>query len=438
MSALGGVAAALERRLAAAQASGRLPSVAGAVWRSGEERARVGLGDPAPGADVQYRMGSITKTFTAVLVLQLRDEGRLRLDDPLDAHVPGTPAGDRPLRDLLAHLSGLRREPRGPFWEASPGPGADPFLADLHADDVVLPARRVHHYSNVAYGLLGQVVERASGASYRDALQRRLLDPLALVDTSYLPRAPHATGYRVEPFTDRRHEEPATDTGAMAPAGQLWSTPRDLCRWGTFLADPDPSVLAPDTADEMCEPVVLVDLVGWRLAHGLGPQLFRRGDRVLVGHGGSMPGFVAGLVVDRPSRTAVAVCTNAWWALRGTDLATDVLEDVLAAEPAAPPPWTPATSPDGLAELLGHWWWRGIAFAATTDGALLRVGPAADPRGPRASRFRPDIGDRYVGVSGPERGERLEVVRADDGHVRYLVMAGWILTRTPDSPDAGP
>lgn len=430
----------LRRRLADAQRDARLPSLSAVVTRSGEPELRAAFGAPEPAGDLQFRIGSITKTFTAVLVLQLRDEGRLRLDDQVGEHVPETAVGDLLIRDLLSHVSGLRREPEGAFWEAAPGRPAHELLDAVRPDDKVLPSRRAWHYSNVAYGLLGLVVERRRSLPYADALRQRILDPLGLDDTSYLPRAPFATGLRVHPFADAVVPEPAVDTRAMAPAGQLWSTPGDLCRWGTFLADPVEEVLAPATVDEMCAPVVLDDPETWAGGAGLGLQLFRCGERVLVGHGGSMPGFVAGLAVARRAQVAAAVCANAWQGIDAAGLACDLVTGVLDGDPVLPEPWAPTRIPPGLEQLLGIWWWRGVQVVAYAADGALHLGRAPAPRGPGAVRYQPHPTepDAFVAVSGWDQGECLRVQRDLDGGITCLDAATFLLTRDPDDPRGGP
>src|SRR3954452_11663644 len=115
-------------RTARAQRDGRAPSLVAGGVRDGALAWSVGRGDVAePHDDVQYRLGSISKTVTAVVVLRLRDEGRLGVDDTLDRHLPGTPLGDRTIGQLLAHLAGASAESPGGWWERTPGGS----LADL-------------------------------------------------------------------------------------------------------------------------------------------------------------------------------------------------------------------------------------------------------------------------------------------------------------------
>ena len=128
---------------------------------------------PARPLDTQYRIGSITKTITAVLVLQLVRDGRLGLDDPVssvlgDAGLAGTPLARTTLRGLLAHHAGLPSEPVGDWWERSPGLTWDELVAANAGARPVFPARQQFHYSNLAYALLGEAVARVHGSPWWD------------------------------------------------------------------------------------------------------------------------------------------------------------------------------------------------------------------------------------------------------------------------------
>ncbi|MEV0005917.1 serine hydrolase domain-containing protein [Micromonospora sp. NPDC050980] len=420
--------------VARAQAEGRGPSLALGVVRDGDLAHLALAGEqPRPDGDTQYRIGSITKTMTAVLVMQQRDAGRLALDDPLDKHLPGTPVGALTLRHLLGHAGGLQREPDGGWWERAEGMDLDTLLAGLTPDKIAHPPHRVYHYSNLAYGLLGGALERITGTPWIELLTDRLLTPLGMRRTTFRPSEPYARGFVVHPWHETLRAEPLTETGAMAPAGQLWSTVEDLARWAAFLADPDPALLDPATLTEMCVPVAISDLDSWTGGHGLGVELYRVGDRVYVGHGGSMPGYVAGLVVHRPTRTAVVDFANSY-GLRGghhvSGLARDVLTRVLDAEPAAPAPWRPADPPaDELVELTGRWWWMGGEYEFRVDAAGDLVGGQV---GRPLLRFTPEGPDRWRGRSGPQDGEILTVVRDASGAAVALDIATFVLTRTPD------
>ncbi len=427
----------LHRDVAARQARWRCTGVSAAVCRAGQPvwSGHVGAADAAGaplGDDVAFRIGSITKTFTAVLVLQCRDAGLLDLDDPLERHLPGTPHGALTLRRMLSHLSGLQREPAGEIWMQPEGPDRAALLAGLADAEAVLPPARRWHYSNLAYTLLGEIVGRLRGGRWDEALAAHLLEPLGLTRTTLRRTAPHALGYLTDPYADRLVEEPEFPGNAFAPAGELWSTTSDLSRWGAFLADPDPAVLAPQTLDAMCMPQSMWDPEAWTLGWGLGLMLTRRGDRILVGHDGAMPGFLAGLAVRRPEKVAAVVFANTSAGADPGVLAADLALRVVDDDPQVVPPWSPGPGvPDGLEELLGVWWSEGNQFAfSVAAGRLEARGAAAPPDRPPAVFERQDT-DVFRTVSGREHGELLRVIRAPDGRVAHLTWATYPVTRRP-------
>ncbi|MFI5492243.1 serine hydrolase domain-containing protein [Actinoplanes sp. NPDC051859] len=418
---------------ARAQSAGRAPSLALAVVRDRSLLHFTGAGEtPPPDPKTQYRLGSITKTLTATMVMQLRDEGFFALDDLLYRHLPGTPVGGITLRQLLAHVSGLQREPDGPWWERRDVGNVEELLRELAFDKIAGPPFRTYHYSNLAYGLIGAVLERVTGDSWTDLVGKRVLDPLGMKRTTYSPVEPYARGYVVHALDGTLHEEPRPDSGAMAPAGQLWSTVTDMAKWAAFLADPAPTVLSRETVDEMCTPVVMQDET-WTAGHGLGPELHRVGERIYVGHGGSMPGYVSQLLVHRASRTGVIAFANSY-GLRGTSIravALETLTAVLDAEPEPPLPWRPAPAPAGeAAELCGRWWWMGGEYEVTATGAELVMAPVGySARGPW--RFTREAPDRWRGTAGVNVGEILAVLRSADGEVDKLDIATFVFSRDP-------
>jgi CubicO group peptidase (beta-lactamase class C family) len=333
---------------------------------------------------------------------------------------------------LLAHVSGLQREPAGEWWERVAGVDVDRLLSNLTPDKAALPPYRTYHYSNLAYGLLGAVAERIAGEPWSAQVGKRLLDPLDMTRTTYHATEPFARGYVVHPWHGTLREEPRHDSGAMAPAGQLWSTAADLVKWAAFLADPVPSVLSPATVAQMCAPLAMDDPDSWTAGHGLGLQLWRRGERVYVGHTGSMPGYVAVLAVHRPSRTGVVAFANAYTLVDGSvgALGMRLLGTVLDREPARITPWRPAGAgpPAEIEPLTGRWWWMGKEFEVAWDDELLMY-PLADRSA--VWRFTPDGTDRWRCHSGMNDGEILAVRRAPDGTVDALDVATFIFERKP-------
>ncbi|WP_371501837.1 beta-lactamase family protein [Kitasatospora sp. NBC_00374] len=441
---LPGTRRALLHRLATAQAEGRTPSMLGAVVRDGRPvwaGARSMLDGHAPTDDVQYRIGSLTKTFAAVLVLRLRDEGLLDLADPIERHLPGTVAGAATVAQLLSHTSGLAAETPGPWWERTDG-ALRPELADvLHGQPLRHPAGRRFHYSNPGYALLGALVERLRGEEWGQVLRREVLEPLGMTRTTLLPEAPHAGGFAVHPWADAMLPEPLTDTGRMAAAGQLWSTAADLARWAAFLAAGDGKVLAPQTLAEMRRPAAVPEGEDWSAGYGLGLQLLRHDGRLLYGHTGSMPGFRAGLwVCESEGVAGVALANSTSGTPSPATVAADLVRIVAEHEPRLPRPWRPLADLDqALLALTGPWYWGAQAFALRLrDGRALELAPLGPPGG-RVSRFRAEADGSWTGLDGYYAGESLRVVRAPDGSVGHLDLGSFVLTREPYGPaDAVP
>ena len=431
------LAGTLDRILAIAQSEQRMPSVSAAVFRDGEVIWRSALGSAdvergeAATTDHAYRIGSITKTFTAVCILQLRDAMVLDLDDQLRTHIPEAPVG-LTLRDALAHLSGLQREPPGEIWETLTPPSREELLGGLEDAERVLRPGEAWHYSNLAFGLLGEVVTRRGESGFEDALRARVLEPLGLSHTGFDPRGARATGYYVDPYSDRVTLEPdPVGVGPTAAIGWLWSTVGDLARFGDFLATGRDGVLARETLDEMARLRTMVDEAHWSLGWGLGVGLYRRGERVYVGHGGAMPGFLASLCVHRQERTGAAVLVNTSANTSPERVALDLADAVLDALPRAPVPWLPGDVPDDAVLLLGRWWSEGSELALTWTAGRLRLEAFSYPEGRNVSWLAREADDRWRIVEGRELGELLRVVRDDAGAPVKLYVATYPLTRAP-------
>lgn len=413
-------------RLARGQANGRLPSVAAGVVADGRLGWAAGRGWTADGeidADTQYRIGSITKPLTAVLVLRLRDEGLLRLDDAVGDHLPGFELPSRTLGQLLSHASGLRAEPPGEWWERIDGPPWQEVAAGIGSADLLFNAGHRFHYSNVGYGALGEIVARKRGRPWIECLTDEVLRPLEMNRTTFGPQPPHARGYAVHPFADLLLDEPHTSLGGLASAGQLWSTVRDMARLVTFLLGDTGGVLSGETVAEMQQPAPVDDTRGPWSSYGYGVQVHRLDARTVVGHGGSVPGFLAVVAAEPDEQAGVVVLANATAGMEG-DLATDLLAIVRDREPRVVAPWrpSPAIAEDVVAR-LGAWYWGPMAFhlRLRPDGDL-EIAPAG--AGGRGARFTA-IEGRWIGRNGYYAGEELRF--ADD----HLDIGTFVFTRSP-------
>lgn len=426
----------LGRLLRLEQSRHRIPSLVAAVVRDGELAwaDAIGSGDgrsgPAVDVDWQYRIGSLTKTFVAVGILRLADEGLLDIHDHVERHLPGTPVGDMMIIDLLAQQSGIRAETDAPWWERSLGLGWPTLESQLALRS---EARGIFHYSNVGYGVLGKIIARHRGRPWSESLAEEILTPLGMTRTSIRPEPPYADGWAVHPHADVIMPEPEHDAEAMAPAGQLWSTVADLGKWANFLQVGDPAILSEPARLAMRVPRAVIDLPGeaWTAAYGLGLQVFNNGGRRRYGHGGSMPGFQASLRYDDEGDAVIMLC-NTTAGGSGT-LATELFNLVAEHAPKDPPVWAADAGQADLLELTGTWYWGPAPYElrAASDG-WLELRPHNNGRG---SRFRPEGADRWIGLDGYYLGETLRPSRVD-GKVHHWDLASFRLTRTPYDPDA--
>jgi CubicO group peptidase (beta-lactamase class C family) len=425
----------LSRLVAAAQSEWRLPSVSAGLLRDGQIVWKESLGIKEPGVsatpELQYRIGSITKMFCAVAVMQLRDAGELGLDDPLSKHLPDVPQKGPTLRRMLSHTSGLQREPVGEIWETLQPPSREELLASMAEAEMVLAPGLAFHYSNLAFALLGEVVARKAGRRFEEYADERILRPLGLRRTTWRREEPAARGYFVDPWDDRLREEADLEPDSTQSVGGLWSTVEDLLRWAWFFCDPDPAVLAPGSVEEMRGVQVIRD-ERWRLGHGLGLMLMRRGDRVYAGHGGAMPGYLSGLMFSAADRVAGVVLTSTSATAEPEELAISLCEQALALEPVASEAWEPGEAPpDELTGVPGRWWSEGEEFVFRFRKGRLE---AKVPR----SVLPPGVFERveadvYRTVSGRESGELLRLVRDESGAVVKLYWATYPFTRQPET-----
>ncbi len=206
--------------------------------------------------DSVFRIASMTKAFTALAVLQLRDEGKLRLDDLAEAYVPEMkgwtyPTADSPrirVRDLLHHVGGLVTDDPWGDWQQILS--HEDFAKMIAAG---VPFNRApqsaYEYSNYGYALLGRIIAAASGMAYNDYVQSRILTPLGMSSTGYevgaVPRDRLAIGYRWE--NERWSTEPEMRDGAFGAMGGLVTSANDYAKWVAFLLSAWPPRDDPDT-----------------------------------------------------------------------------------------------------------------------------------------------------------------------------------------------
>jgi CubicO group peptidase (beta-lactamase class C family) len=446
-----------ERAARKAQAGGRIPALSVALHRADREPWVFTVGDSGNtahplGPDSRFRIGSVTKTFTAVLVMQARDDGLLDLDRPIAEYLDVPAHGDATLRRLLSHTAGFQREPFGDVWDTLISPDDVALISGLDRAERVLPNARRFHYSNLGVAVLGQIVAKLRGGTWAEILGERILGPLGLTATTIEPPPQAAVGYLVDNWSDAARPEPRTDLAGVSPAAQLWSTAQDMAKWASFLvspatADPDGKVLAASSLDEMRWPVTTTDENLWAAGFGLGLILVPQGSRIThVGHDGAMPGFLAGVYGrrggdDTPAGLGCAVLGSSGTARETIDLAHELLRLAAELEPADIKPWTPAApAPLAYRSALGPWWSEGQQFHfAWHDGTLqARLADVATGTPPAAFQPLPGQPDALRTVAGREAGELLRITRDDRGEIVRMHWATYRFTRVQEGFDGGP
>ncbi|MEQ1894054.1 MAG: serine hydrolase domain-containing protein [Planctomycetota bacterium] len=279
--------------------------------------------------DDLFQIGSCTKTFTAALLVQAAAKGELELDDPLGQWLDGEHAlpdwvHDVTLRQLATHTSGLPGNPVNRRNRAE-GPGImEPYsteelyagLADTRTNGT--PGGR-WSYSNLGYGLLGHVLERATEQSYEKLLRSRVLVPLGMNDSGIQPSAEQearfAPGYW--PNDSERVARPRWRFGAVCGFGGLFSSGRDMARYASaLLANEDAGPFTAGTREVLFTPVIDIQPAR-KMAFGF---FVDRIDGVeFVGHGGEVDSYSSSLTVQRSANLAVVVLAN-----RGADSAERV------------------------------------------------------------------------------------------------------------------
>jgi CubicO group peptidase (beta-lactamase class C family) len=274
-----------------------------------------------------YSICSISKLFTSVGVMQLRDAGRVRLDDPVSQHLAWFDIQDKypnappvTLQGILTHSSGLPRESNHPYWSAPDFsfPTREQIMEGLSHQEELYPAFEYYQYSNLGLTLAGEVVAAASGETYDDYIRANILDPLGMNSTyTDIPVEEHgqrmAVGYSTKRRDGSRPAVTVFEARGIAPAAGYASTVEDLAKFASWqfrvLHGGANEVLSRNTLREM-QRVHWID-PDWEAKRGLGFGMWRVDDKTYVGHGGSCPGYQSHLNIDPAGKVATIFMTNA-------------------------------------------------------------------------------------------------------------------------------
>jgi CubicO group peptidase (beta-lactamase class C family) len=273
-----------------------------------------------------YSICSISKLFTAIAILQLRDQGKFDLDDQISEYLTwfnlqqtypeGAPIT---IRSLLTHSSGVPRDSDYPYWADPdfPFPSKEKVIKKLAEQKTLYPASFVYQYSNLGMALLGFLIEEVSGLKYEDYVDKYILLPLKLNNTRpYMPeplrKGKLATGYSVESRDGKREELEFFQPKGLAPAAGYSSTVEDLAKFISWqfhiVENPKDPILNGNTLKEM-QRINWID-PDWKNPRGLGFGIYKTEGVTMIGHAGSCPGYLSQLKMLTDKKLGFIVMIN--------------------------------------------------------------------------------------------------------------------------------
>jgi len=259
-----------------------------------------------------YRLASLTKQFTATAIMLLKEDGRLRYDDPIDRFLPGLPPAARgvTIRMLLTHTSGLwAYEDFVPDSQTTQVHDADVPQLIGHADSTYFPPGSAYRYSNTGYALLSLIVERASGKSFATFLHDRIFAPLAMNATVAYENgistvANRAYGYTLDSGRVTRTDQ--SSTSAVLGDGGVYTSIDDMAKWNAAL-DAHTLVSAADQREAWTSAMTTR---GARVGYGFGWFVDSASDGPRLRHHGETVGFTNAILKIPARRLTVVILTN--------------------------------------------------------------------------------------------------------------------------------
>ena len=379
----------------------------------------------------KFRMASHSKLFTSTAIMQLRDAGKLRLDDPVSKYLPWfkiKPAepddSEITIEELVTHSSGLPRE-AGPHWTTHDFPTADQVRAYIGEHQAVYSPEVRWKYSNLALGIAGMIVEAVSGQKYSDYVRQHIFEPLGMSESSVDRQVEDlAVGYgRLMPDGSRK-KMPFIDARGLGPATGITSNVEDMAKFVSLQFRSGRvggvQILSSGALREMHRVRVLEN--DWTRGNAIGFAVNRDRDKVYVGHGGSYPGYKTQTTIDLEGKVGVIVLTNEDDG-NPAPIAMHLMRTVgqAVAKAGAPAPKTPAWKAS----------WSRFAGRYSNEGGetevielnqrLVTINPDGD--NPEAQQRLEPLGDGRFRLEAPAGGGPVgEIVRFVEENGRVVRM----------------
>ena len=419
------------------------------IWARGFGYADVARAVPAT-PQTLYSIASITKLFTVTMLMQLRDAGKVGLDEPVARYVPafGPPArfsnpGPITFRHLASHTAGLDKDFPFSYWETLEVPPIEALVASLPRAERVFPTLTAFKYSNIGMATLGYACQLIAGQPYTDYVMEHIVRPLGMAGSGFVltseMRARMAVGYwrtragttpEVAPFF-RDH-----DLGGLAATGGLYASVEHIARFMALQFRDGPAggsqILTGATLREMHAPVFLRD--GWQRAVGLGWWLGRVHDDTYIGHGGDHPGFNCDIKLVPELRLGVAIFVNTNTDPgRMTHAALELLAPIIRRASGRQEASAAGPDPAELRRYTGHYAGRMSVLDISLDGERLAVAFAISPHASPDRFTLEPIGNHVFRLQGGSlNGERMVFEPDGSGEVMRVRLNGYLAERAED------
>jgi D-alanyl-D-alanine carboxypeptidase len=411
------------------------------IWTKGYGFANVHDRTAATASTI-YRIASISKLFTATALLQLRDAGKLQLDDPVVKHLAWfrvkEPRPDSPvitIRHLLSHTSGLARELPIHYWNDLKFPSREEMIRIIPDQSAVFPPETNYKYSNLALAIAGEVVAAVTGKPYEEYVKERILQPLGMSSTYVIPDRSTpglAIGYRKRVPGQAREKEDFIDARALTPSAGFASNVEDLARLVSLQFRDRPAggsqILKGSTLREMHRVQWLNP--DWQSGIGLGFEIRRVGQQVQVGKDGAAPGYKSQIEMVPAEKLGVIVLINGYDAdpLFYVNQALKIVGPAIAA--ATQTEKQTHVADPGWPRYVGTYTWKHVdAQVLIVNGELTMIIPDAANVWESRVRLTPVGPHTFRMNGGGNNGELLKFEVDGSGVVTGMIAGSYYRSR---------